>query len=115
MAVLRTKISTNIHGGMSARFAELLKITFEGPVWLSRGLVVELPEPLLVCGRFGMFLADGDAERATWTCKGASGLRPCCLCQNCFSTRGEPHLEDHSDCGRMLFHRGLPSRKEWCR
>ena len=87
LAVLRTKISTKIHGGMSAWFAELWKITFDGPVLLSRGLAVELPEPLLVRGRFGMFLADGDAERATWTCKGASGVRPCFLCQNVVKER----------------------------
>ena len=87
MAVLRTKISTKIHGGMSACFAELLKVTFEEPVSLSRGSVLDLPQPLLACGRFGMFLADGDAERATWTCKGASGVRPCFLCQNVVKER----------------------------
>ena len=104
LAVLRTKISTRIHGGMSACFAELLKITFDGPVWLSRGLVVELPEPLLVCGRFGMFLADGDAERATWTCKGASGVRPCFLCQNVVKDR-------HAHGGGGLVDMGCPDAR----
>ena len=87
LAVLRTKVSTKIHGGMSACFAELVKMTFEAPVWLSRGLVIDLPEPVLVRGRFGMFIADGDAERATWTCKGAAGVRPCFKCQNVVKER----------------------------
>ena len=29
-----------------------------------------------------MFLADGDAERACWSCNGASGVRPCFKCSN---------------------------------
>ena len=82
MAVLRTRKANCVRGGMSAAFAELLKITFEAPVCITRGIVLHLPSPQLLLGRFGVFLADGDAERVTWTCKGASGLRPCFKCAN---------------------------------
>lgn len=82
LAIIRTSVAKLVVGGISGCVAEFLKSAFGEPGRLARGFTVHLPAPTLICGRFHMFLADGDAERACWSCKGASGVRPCFLCSN---------------------------------
>ena len=83
VAVLRTGVAKTVVGGMSARSGALLKSFFAAPCDFSRGVALDLGgEPTIASAQFSTFLADGDAERARWSCKGAAGVRPCFLCKN---------------------------------
>ena len=83
VAVLRTSVAKKVVGGISACTGALLKSFFAAPCDFSRGIALDLGGvPIIASARFSLFLADGDAERACWSCKGAAGVRPCFLCKN---------------------------------
>ena len=73
VAVLRTCVAKKVVGGISACTGALLKSFFAAPCDFSRGVVLDLGDPIITSARFSLFLADGDAERACWSCKGAAG------------------------------------------
>ena len=87
VAVLRASIASKIVGGISGCVGKLLHAIFDPPANMAQGFVVNLPEPTLICATFHVLLADGEADRACWSCKGAAGIRPCVVCRNCVIER----------------------------
>ena len=81
------------------------------------GVVLEFPGggSLRVCLGFGGLLADEAALHSTFSCKGSSGLKPCFLCQNIFSsefgadivatdTTGFAKLHTCTDASQLVLH-----------
>ena len=89
--LLRTVIAKTIKGGISGLTAALTELFFSedshnaatAGVWLKLHDGTEVH----VFFELAMLLADEAALHEIYGCKGSSGLKPCCLCQNIFSER----------------------------
>ena len=97
--LVRTDTVGHVAGGVSAIMYTLLKDVF----YTNTGLNVANPGLLLdmhsggsmrVNITLGAFVADEAALHSVFCCKGASGLKPCFLCQNIF----------HRDLSRDIVH-----------
>ena len=85
IAVLRSSVAHDVKGGMSAVVAQLVQDVFVGPGGLDEGALI-----FSECGRgssrlkasMGRFLFDEAAMKATFSVKGASGIKPCMVCKN---------------------------------
>lgn len=69
-------------GGLSALVAELVKRLHRST---DNGFQLRLSESEVLQCRFArkfLFVSDMDAQRATWTTRGSSGLKPCLFCCN---------------------------------
>lgn len=95
IAVLRTHIANEIVGGVSGCIARLLHAIFGPPTNLRHGFVLNLPEAIMISATFHILLADGEADRACWSCKGAAGIRSCFVCRNCIKHRYSNHPGVH--------------------
>lgn len=79
LAVIRHDLGGASAGGLSGALLCIFRCFFEG---LQAGYVLKLISPTVFVYRVGNLLADEDAIRASWACKGASGVRPCFACMN---------------------------------
>jgi len=79
LAVIRHDVAGASIGGLSGALLHIFRSFFEG---LQAGYVLKLTSPTVFLYRVGNLLADEDAIRASWACKGASGVRPCFACMN---------------------------------
>ena len=102
IAVIRSAITKDVNGGISACMKVLFRRLFLLDKLQEDGVLLNLEVP---CSRYvslyfalGNVVADGDAYRATWSAKGASGKLPCILCKNV----KEPVQSDY------LVHRSCP-------
>ena len=91
VAALRSKVVKGIPGGLSVCFAHLVRRLFIHDRLRESGVTLDLDLPQ---GRFATFyfrlgniVADGDAIRAVYSSKGASGKLPCFLCNNVLNER----------------------------
>ena len=87
LAILRSSQIKDILGGASFCMRTLLRRIFITDKVTSEGVLLDLQLPQsrfvglhLV---FGNFIGDGDAQRAIWSAKGASGNLPCLMCKTC--------------------------------
>ena len=88
-ACLRSNIEKEIIGRLSRAWREVCRVMFLGTSGFSvTGAGVPLyvndahgnPRACLLWGTAGGLIADADALRACWSCKGASGNHPCLCC-----------------------------------
>ncbi len=87
-AVFRTKVVHLVDGGYSRLSSSLLHHQLLGAEdgLQSVGLPIHFDGAVYVLfARFNSLVADGDAWKVILECKGASGLRPCLVCQNCWA------------------------------
>ena len=81
-------IATIKHDTTSAAAGQLsgvLNVVFKrcfGGDSLEAGCMLQLREPRLLLFKVSNLLADEAALKATWSVKGASGIKPCLLCKN---------------------------------
>ena len=102
VAILRTIIAKEVTGGFSNAMRVLLRRWFLEDKLSDRGVCLDLG---LAGTRFATFyfalgniVADGDALRAVWSCKGASGKLPCICCKNVLKDRIESPYLVHISC-----------------
>ena len=85
--VIRSLTAQRVLGGVSAVTAAIVKLFFEAPHSMDQaGLTLELHSGRVITlfVIFGYFMGDEAAIHYVYGCKGASGLKPCLLCANCF-------------------------------
>ena len=86
IALIRSGISKDIRGGISACMKALLRRWFLTDDVSGAGVLLDLAIPRSRFARLYFALdrlvEDTDAIRATWSCKGASGKLCCMLCSN---------------------------------
>ena len=89
LAILRSSQIKDILGGASFCMRTLLRRIFITDKVTSEGVLLDLQLPQSRFVRLhlalGNFIGDGDAQRATWSAKGASGNLPCLMCKNVLS------------------------------
>ena len=90
VASLRTSECRKLEGGMSQVYKQVLKLFFGGPSGhdLRQGIVLR-PHGVarVVVGMLSAMLQDERAGKEALLCKGASGVKLCCLCQTTCSHR----------------------------
>ena len=86
---MRSSLTKTLQGDVSAIFKALMMDVFLSDVhnFHSSGISLQLPngEHLQVYMRLEIVIADEAALHSIYTCKGASGLKCCLLCQNIFT------------------------------
>ena len=88
--IVRGSMVKGIVGGLSSVMRIPLRQCFLGDESFSMvGIMLELREPTIIFAELGNIVGDGDALRAIWGCKGASGLLPCFSCKN-VTLKGHP-------------------------
>lgn len=101
VAVIRSTRMKTIPGGASACFRILFQRWFEVDK-ISEGFTLDLGVPgtrhATFFLRLGNVVADGDAYRAIWSAKGASGKLPCLVCRNVLSERVASDYLVHISC-----------------
>ena len=87
VAVLRSYEAKKVLGGWSGCMKALFRRWFEVDK-IHEGIVVRIRDTFVrIYVSIGSILADGDAQRAVFSVKGASGKVPCILCKNVLSER----------------------------
>ena len=91
IAVLRSSVSKQVSGGISACLKSLFRHLFLQCRIAEDGIVVDLGIPETRHARLffalGSLVADGDALRAIFLAKGAAGNLPCLACKNVLTRR----------------------------
>jgi hypothetical protein len=90
LALVRNAVAKKIPGGMSGLLRCLLSLFFsDSHSFSTSGVNVQLADGsfVLVFGALKIVLADEDALHAMFGCKGASGLKCCLLCTNCYNAQ----------------------------
>ena len=102
IACIRSSVAKDLPGGISGCFRTVLRRLFLHDRLLEDGVVLDLGVPNGRYARFhfqlGNILADGDAIRAIFSCKGASGKLPCMLCNNVLNERCSSDRLVYIDC-----------------
>jgi len=102
VAVIRSSVAKTIPGGFSHCMRLLFRRWFLVDRLSEDGVLLDLgiPGSRLVRAYFslGNVVADGDAYRALWSAKGASGKLICLLCKNVLSERTESEYLVHLSC-----------------
>jgi hypothetical protein len=89
LAIISTKVASQVIGGFGAVFKALVGQFFRSDFNLSSGGVT-LPcmPPTVLFSKFGFNVADEAALKQMWGFKGASGTRPCLFCKSVVDPRG---------------------------
>ena len=85
---LRVNIIETVRGGVSAVFASILRTMFvTGPANFTSGffIVGRRGAEILCRASFKGIIADEKGLKEAWGIKGASGVKPCLVCQNIFN------------------------------
>ena len=86
VALVRSDACKIVAGGISACVEALLRRWFLVDKIHSEGILLDLDIPdsrfATLHFKLSSLVADGDALRAIWNCKGASGKLPCLICKN---------------------------------
>lgn len=102
LAMIRSAVAKDIHGGLSGCAKTLFRRWFLADKVGSEGVLLDLGIPgsryARVFFRLGNIVADGDAFRALWSAKGASGKLPCLMCKNVLSERVSSSYLVHFSC-----------------
>jgi len=102
VAVIRSSVAKTIPGGLSHCMRLLFRRWFLEDRLSEDGVILDLgiPGSRLVRAylSLGNVVADGDAYRAMWSAKGASGKLICLLCKNVLSERTESEYLVHLSC-----------------
>ena len=111
LAVLRHDAAAALEGGLSGALRLIFRLFFQS---LHAGYVLKPSSPTVFLYRVGNLLADEDANRASWACKGASGVRPCFACKNVVLKGYAKHHQvlvdlDEDDASKFA----LMSDQEW--
>ena len=111
---MRSSLTKTLQGDVSAIFKALMMDVFFSDVhnFHSSGISLQLPngEHLQVYMRLEIVIADEAALHSIYTCKGASGLKCCLLCQNIFTDDsvvapdGWAQLHTCSDTSQLVLH-----------
>ena len=81
--VIRSNKLDSICGGWSQVFASVVKLFFSSPLDLTRGITLDLlGSGRLFFAALGIIVGDEQAIKMMFSFKGASGMKPCCLCSN---------------------------------
>jgi hypothetical protein len=108
LAVIRTVVTKDVAGGISAVFRVMLRRLFLVEKISSDGICIDLAVPgtgyVNLYFGLGNIVADGDALRGIWSAKGSSGKLPCILCKNVVSEQVlSPYMVDLSCCDPARF------------
>ena len=87
LGVISSNTAKGIPGGLSHVFKVMVKQLFEVERIQDEGVILELYEPMRFFFKMRLILLDGEANRAIWSCKGASGKLCCFRCLNCVRDR----------------------------
>ena len=87
LGVISSNTAKGIPGGLSHVFKVMMKQLFEVEKIQDEGVILELDEPMRFFFKMRLILLDGEANRAIWSCKGASGKLCCFRCLNCVRDR----------------------------
>ena len=103
IAAIRSSVAKeDVPGGISGCIRTILRRLFLHDRLLEDGVLLDLGVPAGRYARFhfqlGNILADGDAIRAIFSWKGASGKLPCMLCSNVLSERCASDRLVYIDC-----------------
>ena len=93
VGVLRTSVTKDIRGGMSAVVRSLLRALFAGADSLSDSGV--MLDDRIFFSRYHRLLRDEAAGKSVWTVKGAAGLKPCQDCKNVVALGAEEDDATH--------------------
>ena len=101
LGVLRSKVASQIVGGISALIVKIMKIFFpaEGCSFI-RGIMLRASnsESIFMKASFGGYLADEKALKEICDCKGASGTMPCMKCGNVLAMSNSAFLQEGVVC-----------------
>eukprot|EP00971_Amphidinium_carterae_P239319 4751070-Amphidinium_carterae.1 len=110
VAICRSSIVQKLKGGMSSLVATALKLCWGTKThdFMTSCIHLMLPDgtALRVFVKFAIKLADEGALHQAFGCKGASGLKPCMLCNNIFNSKtgrdiefaDETWAQSHTSC-----------------
>ena len=102
VAAIRSAKTKEVKGGVSACMRVLFRRWFLSDKLAEQGVVLDLDIPGSRYATFyfavGNVVADGDAYRAIWSAKGASGKLPCLLCKNVLSDHVVSDYLVHFSC-----------------
>lgn len=106
---VRSDTTSKIVGGINTVLGEFLKYFLHPTDARVAGVTIHLPDGrvLRIFLELGCVVADEDAHRAFFRCKGASGTKPCMLCLNCVKWRQNQNdavLTDHDSTGMLVPH-----------
>jgi len=86
LGLIRSSEASKLNGGAAAAVARLYKRWFLEEQLSERGVLLDLDAPnrrfANIYLKPGVLITDGEALRAIWSAKGASGKLPCLLCKN---------------------------------
>lgn len=113
LCIVRSSIVAEIEAGMSQLIKKILFLIFLNPWCEVQHLGIALQPPRDRTGeqskRFRMdlrlFVQDGQAQKMTWSVRGDSGSRFCCLCSNCFTSKDSQEEEDEAVSSACQFTR----------
>lgn len=110
-----TKLLHVLKGGYSYLFARILSIFFEleEPVNFTTGFPLTCSKGYFLCkGTFSILMSDEKAIKELWLLRGASGTKPCCVCQNVLGHMNKDNLPMD---GRWLVHYACPDRTKFAK
>lgn len=81
MAVIKHDTATMARGALSGVLLCIFKVCFSKQQ-IEEGFLLRVSTPRIVFFRVSNILADEAALKATWSHKGASGIKPCLKCKN---------------------------------
>ena len=81
IAIVKHDVAANSVGSLSGVLLQVFKVCF-GRTRLDEGVMLQLARPTMFLFRGSNLLADEAALKATWSVKGASGIKPCMLCKS---------------------------------
>lgn len=102
LAMIRSSIAKQWPGGLSGWMSAIFHKWFLDDKVRSDGILLDLDilgsRFVRVFLKLGNMVADGDAYRAIWSAKGASGKVPCLMCKNVISDRTSSRYLVHLSC-----------------
>ena len=107
IAVMRHTTAASVKGSLSGALRHMFLIFFSDDSHIS-GVVLDIAgRPVLFTWVYSNLLGDEDALRATYSCKGSSGIKPCVKCKNIIK-KGylqvpHPYLRDISQSSHNEF------------
>ena len=81
LAIVKHDLAVTSVGGLSGIILIIFR-KFFGNGKIDEGTLLKLDPPMIFRFTVSNVLADEAALKATWNCKGASGIKPCVLCKN---------------------------------
>lgn len=110
-----TKLLGVLKGGYSHLFARMLSIFFEieEPFNFNTGFPCKFSSGFFLCkANFGVVMSDEKAIKELWLLRGASGTKPCCLCQNVLGHMDKDKIPLD---GRWLVHYACADRSKFAK